>query len=247
MATIWLFGALGLAAVVTSFLSGILGMAGGMILMGALLALLPVADAMVLHGVTQLAANGWRAWLWRRMIASRVMAGYALGAAAAVAVFAVSNIVLSRPLVLIALGATPFLLYLLPARLELNVDRKGQPFLCGLVCMGMQLLSGVSGPLLDTFFLRSKLDRKSVVATKAATQTFSHAGKIAYFGALTAAPGHVDPWMGALLVLCAVAGTTASRQVLERMTDADFRSWTRRVVMTVASFYLATGVWAMAR
>ena len=247
MATIWLFGALGLAAVVTSFLSGILGMAGGMILMGALLALLPVADAMVLHGVTQLAANGWRAWLWRRMIARRVMAGYALGAVAAVAVFAISNIVLSRPLVLIALGATPFLMYLLPARLELNVDRRGQPFLCGLACMGMQLLSGVAGPLLDTFFLRSRLDRKSVVATKAATQTLSHTGKIAYFGALTAAPGHVDPWMAGLMVLCAVAGTTASRQVLERMTDANFRDWTRRVVMTVASFYLASGVWAIAQ
>jgi len=247
MATIWLFGALGLAAVVTSFLSGILGMAGGMILMGALLALLPVADAMVLHGVTQLAANGWRAWLWRRMIASRVMAGYALGALAATAAFAAFNIVLSRPLVLIALGATPFLLYLLPRQLELNVDRPGHPFACGLVCMGMQLLSGVSGPMLDTFFLRSRLDRKSVVATKAATQTLSHAGKIAYFGALTASPGHVDPWMGGLMVLCAVAGTTASRQVLERMTDADFRSWTRRVVLTVASFYLASGVWAMTR
>ena len=247
MATIWLFAALALAALVTSFLSGILGMAGGMILMGALLALLPVADAMVLHGVTQLASNGWRAWLWRRMIGWRVFAGYALGAVAATAVFAAFNIVLSRPMVLIALGITPFLVYLLPRRLELNIDRPGQPFACGLVCMGVQLLSGVSGPMLDTFFLKSRLDRKSVVATKAAVQTLSHAGKIAYFGALTSSPGHVDPWMGALMVLCAIVGTTVSRQVLERMSDADFRNWTRRAVMTVASFYLASGVWAMAR
>ena len=34
----------------TSLLSGILGMAGGMILMAVLVALLPVATAMVLHG-----------------------------------------------------------------------------------------------------------------------------------------------------------------------------------------------------
>lgn len=247
MATIWLLGALGAAALVTSFLSGILGMAGGMILMGALLALLPVADAMVLHGVTQLAANGWRAWLWRRMIDWRVFAGYAFGAVLATAAFAAFNIVLGRPMVLIALGITPFLLYVLPRNLELNVDRRGHPFTCGLVCMGVQLLSGVSGPMLDTFFLKSRLDRKSVVATKAAVQTLSHAGKIAYFGALAASPGQLDPWMASLMVLCAVAGTTASRQVLERMTDANFRNWTRRAVLGIASFYLASGVWAVAR
>ncbi len=49
----------------TSFLSGIFGMAGGMILMGILLAMMPLAAAMVLHGVTQMASNSWRAWVWR--------------------------------------------------------------------------------------------------------------------------------------------------------------------------------------
>ena len=49
---------IGGAMLVTSILSGIFGMAGGMILMGLLLWLLPVADAMALHGVTQIASNG---------------------------------------------------------------------------------------------------------------------------------------------------------------------------------------------
>ena len=50
-----------LTMVATSFLSGIFGMAGGMILIGVLLALLPLPQAMVLHAVTQMASNGWRA------------------------------------------------------------------------------------------------------------------------------------------------------------------------------------------
>lgn len=248
MVSLLTLSVLAVAALVTSFLSGILGMAGGMILMGALLALLPVADAMVLHGITQLASNGWRALLWRHSIAWRIFAGYALGALAAVGAFAAVQVVLSRPMVLIALGITPFLLYLLPKRLELNVDRTGQPFACGLVCMGLQLLSGVSGPMLDTFFVRSSLNRKAVVATKAATQTLSHLGKIAYFGVLAgAAAGGADPWLAAVMVLCAIAGTSASRRVLERMSDADFRNWTRRTVLAVAGFYLASGLWAAAR
>ena len=66
-------------AIVTSFLSGIFGMAGGMILMGLLLALMPLPAAMVLHGVTQLTSNGWRAWLWRAHIDWRIVGRFAVG------------------------------------------------------------------------------------------------------------------------------------------------------------------------
>lgn len=239
--------ALAVSALVTSFLSGVLGMAGGVILMGLLLALLPVADAMVLHGVTQLAANGWRAAMWRRSIDWRTFRGCALGALLACAVFVSFQLVLSRPAALIALGLTPLTVYLLPKNLQLNVDRPGQPLACGLVNMSMQLLSGVSGPLLDSFFVRSSLDRRAVVATKAAIQTLGHLLKIVYFGALVAAAGQVDPWVAGLMVACAVVGTSLSRQVLDRMSDTDFRTWTRRLLLATSSVYLVAGIWQATR
>src|SRR3954469_789928 len=49
----------------TSFISGVFGMAGGMILIGFLLSFMPLAPAMALHGITQIAANAARAWLCR--------------------------------------------------------------------------------------------------------------------------------------------------------------------------------------
>lgn len=230
----------------TSFLSGIFGMAGGMILMGILLALVSVEKAMVIHGVAQFASNGWRALLWRRMILWRVFRGYALGAALVVAVLVTVDLTLSRPAVLIALGLTPFVAYLLPERLQLNVDRPGQPFLCGAVCMGVHMLSGVAGPLLDTFFVRSCMTRHEVVATKAASQTLSHCVRIAFFGALLAASGQqVDALLAIVLVVSAVAGTSASKLVLDRMSDAGFRTWTRRIVLGLGAIYLASGVWAL--
>ena len=58
--------ALAVVAVVTSLISGIFGMAGGMLLIGFLLFVVPVQTAMVMHGVTQIAANGWRAFLRAR-------------------------------------------------------------------------------------------------------------------------------------------------------------------------------------
>jgi hypothetical protein len=57
----------GLAVLATSFLSGVVGMAGSMILMGILLLMMDVTAAMVLYGVTQTAANGWRACSGERM------------------------------------------------------------------------------------------------------------------------------------------------------------------------------------
>jgi hypothetical protein len=50
MITLPIAAALAASILGTSFLSGIFGMAGGMILMGILLAMMPLAAAMVLHG-----------------------------------------------------------------------------------------------------------------------------------------------------------------------------------------------------
>ena len=50
-----------LVIVGTSFLSGLFGMAGGLVLVGILLLLMPLPVAMMLHAVTQMASNGWRA------------------------------------------------------------------------------------------------------------------------------------------------------------------------------------------
>src|SRR5256884_3122670 len=60
-----MIAALGLLMVATAFLSGLFGMAGGLILIGVLLTILPLPSAMVLHAITQMASNGWRAFLWR--------------------------------------------------------------------------------------------------------------------------------------------------------------------------------------
>ena len=221
-------------------------MAGGMILMGVLLALLPVPAAMMLHGVAQMAANGWRAWLWRGEVNWRVFRGFVLGAIAVLALFSLVQLAVSKPLAYLLLGATPFIGSLLPQDFKLNVDKPGHPLICGIACMAIQLLAGISGPLLDVFFVHSQMDRKGVVATKAVGQAFGHILKIFYFGVLLASnPGRVEWWLAAACVLLAMFGTTLSRRVLEAMTDANFRAWTRRTVMSIGACYFITGIWLL--
>jgi uncharacterized protein len=238
-----------LAAVVlaTSFLSGVFGMAGGMILMGVLLTFLSVPAAMVLHGVTQAASNGWRALLWRAYIDWSIFARYVGGSLAALALFASVQFVPDRALVLIALGLMPFAAMAVPAWMAPRADRRLGSEISGFVSTALQLVSGVSGPALDIFFVRTVLDRRRVVATKAVCQVSTHLIKLLYFGAIVTTDLSEIGWtVMAMSVALALTGTTLSRALLERLTDAQFRVWTQRIVMGVGVVYVIQGVAALA-
>jgi uncharacterized membrane protein YfcA len=239
--TLALFAASVLA---TSFLAGLFGMAGGVLLMGALLLLVPVADAMVLHGVTMIVANGWRGVLWRRYVLWGVLARYVLGLAVAGAMFASLMIVPDERVIFLVLGAVCFLGLVLPERLVPQADRRFGAELCGFLCTVFQLLSGVSGPIFDVFFVRTTLDRRVVVATKSACQLVTHLAKTIYFGALIGGATGIGtaPAAIAVAVVMAIAGTSLARPLLERMSDGVFRAWTARILMAIGALYLWRGL-----
>ena len=231
----------------TSFVSGIFGMAGGMLLMGLLLAILPLTAAMALHAITQMASNGWRAVLWRVHVRWPIVAFFAIGSIGAAAAFAVFAAPATKGVALLILGLTPFIGLGLPARLRLNVARPIHGVVCGGVCMTLQLIAGVSGPILDVFFVQSGLDRRGIVATKAAVQTLGHALKLVYFGSLLlGAGGELSPIVAAMAIVVAIAGTQGSRRVLERMSDRQFLQWSRRLIFALSIVYLGQGAWLVA-
>src|SRR5256885_8236879 len=125
--------ALAVVAVVTSFISGIFGMAGGMLLIGFLLVLLPVPVAMVFHGVIQIAANGWRAWLWRHHVKWSVVLQFGSGLGASLLVFSFFDFVPDKALVLMVVGLTPFAALAVPQRVAPDIERGGQAFLASAI------------------------------------------------------------------------------------------------------------------
>ena len=62
------FAVIGASIFVTSFIAGVFGMAGGMILLGVLLLYFDVATAMVVFSLLQLSSNLSRVFLWRAYI-----------------------------------------------------------------------------------------------------------------------------------------------------------------------------------
>ncbi|MCW5746822.1 MAG: TSUP family transporter [Alphaproteobacteria bacterium] len=238
--------AVAVTVLLTSFLSGIFGMAGGLILLGVLLLMLDVTSAMILFGITQLGANGWRAYLWRGHVAWHLVWSYIAGA---LTVFALMKIVAFLPdkaMVYIGLGLLPIVGDVVPPRWRPDITRRFMPFTCGAFIMALQLMAGAAGSVLDIFFQKSPLDRKAIVATKAFTQVVAHVCRIAYFGTFAIPAGDVLPWwtyVGA--VTLALAGTTLAAGVLHRMTDASFRRWSRWLILTVSVVYLGRGVWLL--
>jgi hypothetical protein len=114
---------------------------------------------------------------------------------------------------------------------------------CGALCTALQFVAGVSGPIFDVFFVRSELDRKDTVATKGIIQTLGHFLKVAYFSQLLAVgTSEVAPMAVALAMAVAVIGTQLSRSVLDAISDAQFRNWTRGLIFMIASIYLVHGI-----
>ena len=230
-----------LTMVGTSFLSGIFGMAGGMILVGILLAMMPVPEAMMLHGVPQMASNGWRGLLWWRHVRWTAVGSYVFGCFIALGVWSFTRYVPSTPIALLLLGLTPFLVRLAPKDYRPNPKSLRQGSIYGVACMTLILLTGVAGPLIDQFFLGGKLDRREIVATKAICQIFGHGAKLIYFGSLIDQAASLDPVVAALAIVSSMVGTTLAKRVLEAMSDQQYRRWANSIITAIAGYYVVHG------
>jgi uncharacterized protein len=240
MSATLMFGLLS-TMVATSFLSGIFGMAGGLILMGVLLALLPLPEAMALHAVTQMASNGWRGLLWWRYVRWKAAVTFLTGCCLAFVVWTFWRYVPSKPLALILLGVSPFLIRLIPASLKPNPGRFADGAIFGSASMTLMLLAGVSGPLIDAYFLNGALERRQIVATKAVCQILSHGAKFLYFGGMVDQAVGADPVMTGLAVIASMIGTSMARPVLEMLSDVEYRRWASHIITAIAVVYLAHG------
>ena len=236
-----LISVLCLVMIGTSLLSGIFGMAGGMILIGVLLVLLPVPEAMMLHGVTQLASNGWRGLLWWRHVRWTAVGAYVLGCVVALGLWSFIRYVPGTPLALLLLGLTPFLVRLAPKDYRPNPESLLQGGLYGMACITLILMTGVAGPLIDQFFLGGKFDRREIVATKAMCQVVGHSAKLVYFGSLIDQAASVDPIVAVLAIVSSMVGTTLAKQVLEAMSDQQYRRWANGIITAIAGYYVVHG------
>ena len=239
-----------LCVLLTSTLSGVVGMAGGMILMAFLVTVLPVASAMILHGTVQSIANGSRFWLLRKNMVWLVIPPYLLGTAIVVVGFVFTTIVPDPSLVLLLVGTFPWIARLMPRLRGLDITNPSNAFACGMSVTAAQLLAGTSGPLLDVFYLKSSLNRYQVVTTKAFTQALGHVIKLLYYSSIAViAVEPIDPLLtpGFILgsVSLAIVGTWIGTRFLNRVNETTFRTVTGGIILILGTLAILKGAWGL--
>ncbi len=234
------------AVFLTALLSGIFGMAGGLILLWILFFLLPVGTAIAVHGVIQFVSNGSRAWFSRGYIDWRIVGIISVGLVLAALFFLLVSYSPDLAVVSIVIGLLPILVWIPNSWFALDASRPHHAVACGLIAGGLSIGVGVSGPTIDIFFIRTMMDRRVIIATKAAVQVVSHGIKVAFYAGSTLVLTGSE-WLAiAVAAPIAILGTKAGNSILQRLTDANFRSWTRWIVTAIGVFYFARGIHLLA-
>lgn len=238
-----------ISAMITAGISGLFGMAGGLIFMGIIVTFMGVAEAMVVHGAVQSVANGYRAFLLREHIQYDIIRNIFIGALPALALLAMIAFVPSKTVLFIVLGLLPILLWLPRGILQFDAQKRPDAIGCGFFVMALNLSAGVAGPAMDMFFVKTTLTREQIVATKALTMFVSHVVKIFYFGfalvqmhGLTTLP---PIWIFAAAVPCIMIGTFAGTRLLRRLSDTGFKNLTKYIVTAIGLVYLVRGITAL--
>ena len=230
------------AVLVTSILSGILGMAGGMVLMGVLVWVLPVQQAMMLHATSQFFANGSRAVIHRKHLHFSSIKYYLFGLFCTLLIFCLITFVPSKMAVFLLMGIGPFIPVIMGGKVKFDFTKPPQAVLCGVLVTCFQLTGGVSGPMLDMFFQKIPMTRHQVVATKAFTQSISHITKFIYFGLIVPKAAEsvlsLPPWIYIAVIPVAIFGSHLAKYVLNKLTDTQFYKATQIMLWGIGAIYL---------
>ena len=226
------------AALATSVLSAIVGMAGGIVLLSVMLILLEPLVAIPLHGVVQLVSNGSRTAIQRRYVRWQIIRSYCvlLLPGSIAGLFIAQS--LSPPVARLVIGTFVLVATWLPRAVTLgthpeNAEPRRRFFVLGGIVGTLNMTIGATGPLLAPFFLNLGLPRQSIIGTKAASQFLGHLTKILVFGGAGFA---FAEYALPLVILCAmvVAGTWIGSQLLEHVSELWFRRLFKTVLTLVA-------------
>jgi uncharacterized membrane protein YfcA len=228
------------ACFVTSTISGILGMAGGVTLLGVMTALLPAAIVVPLHGVVQLASNWTRTWAFRRYVRWPIFFAFMVPAVAGVAVAA--NIWADLTLTWFRAWIGVFILAFLVWR-QYKPKLRNPPLwsygVLGFAAGMLGIFVGATGPFLAPFFLRDDFENEEVIATKAVCQTWVHLLKVPAFLALDFDYMPYAPALAALIA-AVIGGTYLGKHLLSMISKERFVFWFQLVLAMLAVYLIVS-------
>jgi uncharacterized membrane protein YfcA len=230
-----------------SLLSGTFGSAGGTLLLGSLLAVLTVAEAMSLYSVSQLTSTVSRVVLWRHHVKVGLIAPFVLGGASVAVICRFIELLPSKALIYILLGIVPFVTLALPAKILPDIERPHGGVICGGICAALLVVAGSPGPIFDVFFQTTRMTRQEIIANKSLLQSISQLTRFVYFGSFFGSVEASLPlWIYFTAVALSLGGTFVASVILHKMDEAAFRRHTRTLIQVISATFVVRGLMMLA-
>ncbi len=240
-----------IAALITSSISAVIGMGGGIILLGIMAILIPEGYMVIaLHGIIQMVSNGTRTFVFREYLKKNLISEYLIGA-------------------LIGLGLSVFIVYelmhfydvssanqikfdyLKPIiglyifwYLDLRGTKKEQKnklfIIVGFIGGLCSIFIGAVGPLIAPFFLRNDLNKENIIANKAACQIITHIGKIPIFMYFFHVNYIEQSYILLPLIISVYIGTNIGKKLLGSISEETFKM-IFKVCLTIIALRLVLG------
>jgi uncharacterized membrane protein YfcA len=233
-----------LAAFLTSTLSAVIGMGGGVTLLAIMAMVMPDGYLVVAyHGIIQLVSNVTRTTVYQNEINLPLLARFSKGiipglfAAAGIVYgliqyFDVSSaselkIDFLKPLIGI------YIIWFLYLRKKNPISDKSFLWMGGISGL-VTVFVGATGPLIAPFFISRDMKKESVIATKAACQAIGHMGKMPIFIFLFGV-NYIKDWSVILpLILAVYIGTKFGKGILGKLPEAIFKKIFRIALTLIA-------------
>jgi uncharacterized membrane protein YfcA len=228
--------ALGVFSTLTSLLTAVAGLGGGMLLLALMAQLLAPAILIPLHGIAQFFSNANRGVIHRDKLDWTYLKPFVAGSVVGAFAFVPLVVFVDATIGAIAVGLFILLVTWFPQ--WLNVSRL-PPLLSGGLTSGLGVLFGATGPLAMSAHPKANWSKEQIVGNHGAAMAFQHGVKvIAYLVAGVQLTQYF--WHIVVLFLGAWLGTFAGTHLLSKINDDRFKVMLKWV-LTVLGLRLVIG------
>ena len=234
-----------IAAFITSSISAVLGMGGGIILLGIMAIIIPEGYKVIaLHGMVQLFSNTTRTYVFRQYIKTNLIKQFFIGALMGVSISIIIILMLINYFNVQSANEIkvemlkPFIGLFIVWYLFLKgpkKEKKVNSFIpVGLIAGLSSIFVGAVGPLIAPFFLGNKLTKENIIANKAASQMITHLSKIPLFIYFFNMNYKAEINILLPLILAVYIGTNFGKKILSFIPEALFKKLFKLTLFIIA-------------
>tara|TARA_B110000263_G_C15217106_1_gene468060 strand:+ start:282 stop:1055 length:774 start_codon:yes stop_codon:yes gene_type:complete len=240
-----------ISALITSAISAVLGMGGGIILLGIMAIIIPEGYMVIaLHGMIQLFSNTTRTYIFRKHIKKNVIKDFSIGALIGASISGLIIFLLIQFYNVESANQIkvdflkPIIGVFIIWYLFLKGSKKKKELASFIKVGGISGISsifvGATGPLIAPFFLNSNFKKENIIANKAAGQMITHLTKIPLFIFFYNVTYIREYTILFPLILAVYIGTNLGKKILSFIPEKTFKILFK-ICLTIIAIRLIIG------